>query len=399
MSASSNTIPTLTTAEQQVYTSLSSPRSIGCIPSVAVITDVCKDYDDMAALLILKELHRLGVISLKAVVANLMPANQRAKMARRMFDLLGLQDIPVGIGTRACTKDHSVNDYEFVWERETIDTMRDDDFQSGEDLLMQTYATAQGEGKKITVVLISSLTDIDSFATHNEELFARTTASVQIQGYNEFINGALVPRQDKPAANNMFDSPAAERFHALIQRLDIPSTTFTKNVAYALPLSNDTFRRLANTETSVGIQLEWLHFQITRQFYADSIAHQYKVDQTPAVVLKTRTTWFDTHTPTNTFPEPEDLRPYLKRPILYDAIASLGVIDEEALERLSHVGNEDWEVYPPFKPDMRASIHGEVGRADEQQMRTFHPERLALVLTALMTGALLDVQGHHALNV
>jgi inosine-uridine nucleoside N-ribohydrolase len=389
MSDPSNILPKLSAAEEQVYHCLSSPTISVDIPSVIVISDVGKDYDDMVALLVLKELHRLGVICLKSMVANLMPAVRRAKMARRIFDLLGLEDVPVGIGQRASNKDYPENAYEFGWEQDAIDAMKDEDFRSGEELLRQSYVDAQRDGKKITVVLLSSLTDIDSFVASNEELFAHSTACVQIQGYNEFINGKLVPHQISPAANNMFDLPAAERFHALIQRLNIPSTTFTKNIAYVLPLSNDIFRQLAATGTSIGIHLEWLHFQITKQFYADSLTDLFKVDQTPEVILKMRTTWFDSHSPSDPLPKPEDLRPYLKKPILYDAIAVLGVMGEEVLQRLSNVGDKDWGVSPPFQADMRAGIHGEVGRVDEKSLHTFHPERMALILTALAKGALL----------
>lgn len=47
---------------------------------IVVITDVRKDYDDLAALVNLKEFHRMKLVELRAVVANLMPADQRAHL-------------------------------------------------------------------------------------------------------------------------------------------------------------------------------------------------------------------------------------------------------------------------------------------------------------------------------
>jgi hypothetical protein len=65
---------------------------------VVVITDVAKDYDDLAAIVVLKELHRLGYVRLEAFIVNLKPARKRAIYLRAALDSLGLQDIPVGVG-------------------------------------------------------------------------------------------------------------------------------------------------------------------------------------------------------------------------------------------------------------------------------------------------------------
>jgi len=380
----------LSDLQRQVYESLLSSIPMRALP-VVVITDIAKDYDDMAALLILAELHRLQHIELRAVVANLMPAHQRAKVAKRTLDLLGLREVQVGIGTKACVKDHDVHAYEFCWEEESIGAMRDEDFLPGETLLYRTYRAAQQAGEKIAVVCLSSLTDINQFATTYEDLFSSTTASCQIQGASQVIDGHLVPHQSIPAANNFFDPAAAKHFHALIQRGGIQSTTFTKHAAFALPLPDDIFRQLAETRTSIGAHLDWLHFEITKQFYADSVHNPYRADITPQVVLKARTTWYDTHHDgaAAKLPRPDDLRPYLKRPLVYDAIAALGVLSEEALDGLANVGQQEWGICRPFTPDMRGGIHAEVGRADETAMKTFHPERVSLIITALLKGVLL----------
>jgi hypothetical protein len=40
-------------------------------PGVIVITDLAKDYNNLAAIVVLKELYRLGFVRLKAFIANL----------------------------------------------------------------------------------------------------------------------------------------------------------------------------------------------------------------------------------------------------------------------------------------------------------------------------------------
>lgn len=396
MPASASPTCQLSASEEQIYSSLSCSVSTlqSPIPSVVVITDIGKDYDDMAALLVLAELHRLSQIHLRAVVTNLMPAMKRAKVARRMLDLLGLADVPVGVGSRASATEYPQHSYEFVWEEDAISAMSDEDFWGGQELLLKAYTDAQDEGRKITLVLISSLTDIDAFAHANGCLFKETTASIKVQGYNEFKDGTLVAREDSPAANNRFDPSAAKRFHALIQDLCIPSTTFTKFVAYSTPLPTDIFVQLAATGHSIGRHLNWLHYEITKEFYAQSLQPiLHKEDQTPQLVLNTRTSWFETHGTEARLPKPEELEPYLKLPILYDAIAALGVLRPESMDALARVESSRWGVRLPFEPNMRETIHGEVGQASEEDTTgTFHRERVALIISALMKGALLHAQ-------
>ena len=55
---------------------------------VVVITDLGKDYDDLAAMIVLKELHRLGLIRLVGFIANLPAPTQRpCSVWKRMSEL------------------------------------------------------------------------------------------------------------------------------------------------------------------------------------------------------------------------------------------------------------------------------------------------------------------------
>jgi hypothetical protein len=55
-----------------------------------IITDLAKDYNDLAAMVVLKELHRLGFVHLKAFIANLEPSRKRAIYRQAALDSLGL---------------------------------------------------------------------------------------------------------------------------------------------------------------------------------------------------------------------------------------------------------------------------------------------------------------------
>jgi len=87
-------------------------------PRIVVITDLAKDYDDLIAMILLKELHRLGVLTLVGFVTNLMPAEKRASFGRGALDVLGLNRVPIAAGSRGESddkKDHEVHDHEFSY--------------------------------------------------------------------------------------------------------------------------------------------------------------------------------------------------------------------------------------------------------------------------------------------
>jgi hypothetical protein len=59
-------------------------------PGVVVITDLAKDYNNLAAIVVLKELHCLGFVHLKAFIANLEPSHKRAIYRQAALDSLSL---------------------------------------------------------------------------------------------------------------------------------------------------------------------------------------------------------------------------------------------------------------------------------------------------------------------
>jgi hypothetical protein len=129
-----------------------------------VITDLAKDYDDLAVMVVLKELDRLGFVHLEAFIANLEPSRKRAIYGRAALDSLGLQYVLIGVSTKASTKKHKEYKYEFdsplMPDENTFQPNKDNFFKDGSELLDLVFNRAIQEDRKVILLLISSLTDI-----------------------------------------------------------------------------------------------------------------------------------------------------------------------------------------------------------------------------------------------
>jgi len=64
-------------------------------------------------MVMLKELDRSENVELEAYIANLEPARKRTIYERVNLDSLGLQHVPIGVGTKASTKKYEEYGYEF----------------------------------------------------------------------------------------------------------------------------------------------------------------------------------------------------------------------------------------------------------------------------------------------
>ncbi|KAM3064627.1 hypothetical protein ACMFMF_011886 [Clarireedia jacksonii] len=95
-----NTFPTVpisaTTIVQELKNSGRKPAKI------IIFTDVGRDIDDAALLVILAYLHKIKVVEVVLVVANVKPTESRAKAAKFIFEKMGAPDVPVAL-----------HDYEF----------------------------------------------------------------------------------------------------------------------------------------------------------------------------------------------------------------------------------------------------------------------------------------------
>lgn len=366
---------------QKLIGVVESRKSMGIdCPHLAVITDLAKDYDDLTALVLLKELHRLGVVKLEGLVANMNPSLKRAQFGRGALDSLGLQDVPIAAGTIGSNQPEEVAAYPYEFGCSFM-AAEDKVAGKGHDLLRKLCETASKEDYKLTFLLISCLQDIDEFATSDRELLQKTTSQfVLLGGYAVTEDGNLEP--DEASANNRFHMPAARRFHQFLRESGIPSTVFTKVAAFATPLLPQLYADMAETQHEIGQYLRRVHISQDLTYYkqacepnpADRFAPFYDQEW----CLRTKTRWYDEpHEPGTPLPVGEEVIPYLTRVIVYDALAALGTSGSDAIEALN--------ILLPAP----ASLHRVIG--DEKSPGIRLPE-MTTAMTALLKGSLLACQ-------
>ena len=197
---------------------------------IVVITDVGKDYSNVAALFVLKELHRLGLVELRAVVANLLPADKKARgFARAALPSLGVPHVPVACGTHAM-EDHvqaTRHGLEFIGD-DFLAARDVPDLQDGQDLLLKVYENAKDKGEKVYLLCLSSLQDIVQFSASHPSLVAECTAEVHM------MVGDELEQQPQLFTSNPNNSsvPSIEMFRKL------PIHTYKKVDAFHPPYTS-----------------------------------------------------------------------------------------------------------------------------------------------------------------
>lgn len=353
-------------------------------PVVIVFSDIGKDYDDLAALLIYKELNRLGAIELAGVVTNLNPAAARARLARGALNLFGLQRIAVGVGSNGSDVAHPVLDYEFACD---FMAPANDSYMDGEHLLLGVYRNAQRRQKPVHLVLLSSLRDAAALSAQHSALLAGSTKAVFLQGGSGVAtDGHLVP--DPRTANNMFDMSSASAFFSFLQDNCLPSHTYTKTAAYAATLDVAFFQELADMDHPIGHYLRRTQIEQDVAFYVMACNEDPRQRFAPfmdqAWFLRMKTNWYENHTQADTPPVGRAVIPYLTKLVIYDGLATLGAAGDDLTDALG-VFEPLQRVLPNREHDCSAqhTIYG------DKHSTGVHRASLTLALRALMRGALL----------
>lgn len=341
---------------------------------VVMITDLAKDYDDLTALVVLKELERMCIVKLLGVVANFFPADKRAQFAQGALKKLNLPNVPVAKGLDATTKVLEVHDYEF-----DCSFMTGDSFEDGEKLLVRLCnENSETQGPRLTLLCISSLTDASEFVKNHTQLADRTIEHVVLQGgYTVSSDGKSVIASED-ANNNKFDMKAAEDFHAWISRSKRRSTAYTKNAAYSSSLDPNVFATMAKTGNPVGVYLKQVQTRQDEKFYIDSMLPATRIQpfMDQDWFLKNRTNWYNTHHESDQKPSTKEVLGYTQV-IVYDAIAALGAAGDDVMQALDIVTGTD------------KALHRVVGKSPQDS--GVKKERMALVLGALLKGSLLSI--------
>ena len=142
---------------------------------MVLITDPGQDQDDEMAMVLMRDLMHRGLLNCRAVVANLRPSLDRARLARGTLDVLGLSHVPVGVGSDGGSDTHIDNFSESSksYIPPSIDPASSGTSSvihpDGQQLLLDVYQDAPLGG--LVMVCISSLKDAAEFVATHEELF------------------------------------------------------------------------------------------------------------------------------------------------------------------------------------------------------------------------------------
>lgn len=230
------------------YDIASEASDLETIPLI-VVTDPGQDMDDEMAMILMAHLAAEGMVRPLAVVSNLMPADKRALLARGSLDVLGLQHVPVGEGSDGGSDKHtdtfseSIKKLGLGYLPSTKDRI-----WPGQELLHK--AMIQAFPKSITVLLISSLTDMAEYIGKNEDMFVKKVKRVVIMGGVEVFNpddDRLIP---DTAQNNSFDIGAAEFLYQKCQDLGVATTTLSRHAAYAAPVPRRIYDEMCEHTTN-----------------------------------------------------------------------------------------------------------------------------------------------------
>mmetsp|Transcript_5047 Transcript_5047/g.7871 ORF Transcript_5047/g.7871 Transcript_5047/m.7871 type:complete len:765 (-) Transcript_5047:3537-5831(-) len=213
---------------------------------VIVFTDIGRDVDDEMALVLLSALRRKHLLDPKAVIATLSPVRDRANLARGSLDVLGMADVPVGIGgSGGAVKDLEV--YKAVHSRSS---------ESIEDcgITLACNVLKKANSKSVQILCLASLSDLAVLIKDHEELFISKVKEVVVMGGLLPIDShdKLVP---DTAYNNNCDMEAARFVYESCQELCVPTVTLSRWTAYGCPMRPELLDELARTEHMVATNI------------------------------------------------------------------------------------------------------------------------------------------------
>ncbi len=235
------------------------------------ITDPGKDLDDEQKFVLLAGLQRVGIANIAAIVANLEPPLERARLAKGTFNALRLNTIPVGVGTDCFKGGHNPQHETDVPYLASMAEVHPD----GHRLLTDTLRASNDAS--VIFALNSGLTDAADLVKREPELVKQKVRNVTIMGGVQhdglgnplIVDGFLIPDD---AANNAFDRPAAEYLYHALQELGIPLTIVMRSACYHAQFPIHLYDRFAETGHPVGICLKKRQKSSIQQLWQAALA-------------------------------------------------------------------------------------------------------------------------------
>jgi inosine-uridine nucleoside N-ribohydrolase len=235
---------------------------------IIMIGDFLKDLDDEHALCGMAGLIKLGLVEPLCVVANLDPAELRARGAAGTLEKLGLDYVPVGIGEPVYKgKSHPYEtNIPYLAERYKL-------VSNGKRLMVSKLMNCPD--KSVTLILQSALTDAEALFVLYPNLTSAKIKNVVIMGGVETIGdevklndkGMMVPNN---ANNNSFDMLSANWLFSILQERNIPMTIVTREVAFAAQVPFSAYDEMEKTGNPVAMCLKNRQKPMVQNFWEAS---------------------------------------------------------------------------------------------------------------------------------
>jgi hypothetical protein len=214
---------------------------------VIVFTDIGRDVDDELALVLLSALRRKRLLDPIAIITTLLPEQRRAYLARGSMDILGMADIPVGIGSSGgVSEDIEVEVYDAHYSRASPSI-----YESGMELVYKALESVPP--KSAQLLCLASLTDVATLIREQEELFTSKVKEVIFMGGVVSLESEMLTPDS--AYNNNCDISSARFVYKRCQELRIPTATLSRWAAYGCPIPPKLLDELSKTEHMVSVNV------------------------------------------------------------------------------------------------------------------------------------------------
>mmetsp|Transcript_88457 Transcript_88457/g.175902 ORF Transcript_88457/g.175902 Transcript_88457/m.175902 type:complete len:761 (-) Transcript_88457:16-2298(-) len=227
----------------------------GCsCAQLVLVSDPGQDLDDELSFIMLRYLVAEQLVDLKGIITTLHPSFDRARLARGTLDLLGLNSVPIAVGsdggdlegTHTATFEATAGSYMPSAHSEWAYKV-----EGGRRFLHNLLHAAQP--KSLTLVCIASMKDPALFLRDNPVLFVEKVKEVVIMGGVESVDS--FPMEPDQANNNTFDMEAAKFFYRSLQHQGVPVIVLTRHAVYAASTPREMYDHLAQLGSSIGVRL------------------------------------------------------------------------------------------------------------------------------------------------
>jgi hypothetical protein len=233
---------------------------------IILFTDVGRDIDDAALLVLLAHLQKIKVVEVLLVMANIHPTKERAKAAKFLLEEIGELGIPVAYGSDGTDEDIVLPEYEFKGIGEPQGTIL-----NGETTIVEKLEALKKNEERCNMIVVSSLRDLSELIKRHESLVKATVSNFFFQGAwegdHEHVK-TLVP--DMKARNNTYDCNATTHIYDWLRRGDISTYTATRFSAVNTVIDPQVFYEAADRGHAAAQYIYNAFGEQERKYYMDA---------------------------------------------------------------------------------------------------------------------------------